>query len=138
MVEFEPKIIAFCCHYCAYAAADLAGIMRMKYPPNVRIIRLPCTGKLDVVYLLKAFENKADGVMVVGCEKGSCHFTSGNLRAEKRVAYAKELLKEVGIEPERLEMYFLSSSMAGRFVQVVNEMTERIKKLGPSLIAKGS
>ena len=128
---FEPKIVAFCCHYCAFAAADLAGTMRLQYPPNVHIVRLPCTGKLDALYLLKAFEEGADGVMVAGCEEGSCHFTNGNFRAKKRVQHVRSLLEQIGIEGERLEMFNLSSSMGPRFAEIAREMTERIKKLGP-------
>jgi F420-non-reducing hydrogenase iron-sulfur subunit len=130
---FEPKIIAFCCHYCAFAAADLAGTMRLLYPPNVHIVRLPCTGKVDALYLLKAFEEGADGVFVAGCEEGSCHFQSGNIRAKKRVQYVKELLQQIGIESGRLEMFNLSSSMGERFAQIAREFTARIRELGPLL-----
>ncbi len=132
--DFEPKIIAFCCHYCAYGAADMAGSMRLKYPSNVKIVRLPCTGKSDVLYLLKAFEAGADGVYVAGCEEGSCHFIEGNFRARKRVAYTKKILEEIGFDSERLEMYNMSTSAGPKFVEVAWEMTEKIKKLGPSPI----
>ena len=131
MSEFEPKIVAFCCDFCAFAAADLAGAMRLQYSPNVRIIRLPCTGKVDALHLLKALEDGADGVFVAGCLEGQCHYLEGNLRAKKRVAYAKRLLEEVGIAPERVEMFNLSAAMGGRFAEIVEEMTERITKLGP-------
>lgn len=130
--EFEPNIVAFCCHYCAYSAADLAGTMRLQYPSNVRIIKLPCTGKIDVIHLLRAFEDLADGVYVAGCEEGSCHFLEGNLRAKKRVQHAKELLEEIGIGGDRLEMFNMSASMGPRFAEVAQEMTDRIKKLGPT------
>ncbi len=129
---FEPQIIAFCCHYCAYAAADLAGSARMQYSPNVKIIRLPCSGKVDVLHILHAFETGADGVYVAACLEGGCHFLQGNLRAKKRVAYAKQLLEEVGIESERLGMYNLSSAMGGEFARIANEMTEKIRELGPT------
>lgn len=129
--DFEPKIVAFCCHYCAFAAADLAGVLRLKYPPNVHIIRLPCTGRLDSLYLLKAFEVGADGVMVAGCLEGSCHFITGNLRAKKRVLAVKNLLERLGIEKERLEFFNLSSAQGERFAQIAREMTERIRALGP-------
>jgi F420-non-reducing hydrogenase iron-sulfur subunit len=132
MSEFEPKIVAYCCNFCAFAAADLAGAMRIQYPPNVRIIRLPCTGKIDAIHLMKAFEDGADGVFVAGCLEGQCHYLEGNLRAKKRVAYVKRLLAEVGIEPERAEMFNLSSAMGGRFAEIVEEMTQRIKELGPA------
>ena len=102
MSEFEPKIVAYCCNFCAFAAADLAGAMRVQYPPNVRIIRLPCTGKVDAIHLMKAFEDGADGVFVAGCLEGECHYLEGNLRAKKRVAYVKRLLSEVGTDPQRV------------------------------------
>jgi coenzyme F420-reducing hydrogenase delta subunit/NAD-dependent dihydropyrimidine dehydrogenase PreA subunit len=104
----------------------------MQYPPNVRLIRLPCSGKADITYILRAFETGVDGVIVAGCLKGGCHFVEGNLQAEKRVQFAKTLLDAIGIGGERLEMFFFSSSMATRFVEIVKEMTERIRKLGPS------
>lgn len=136
MSEFEPKIVAFCCNFCAFAAADLAGAMRIQYSPNVRIVKLPCTGKVDALHLMKAFEDGADGVFVAGCLEGQCHYLKGNFRAKKKVAYVKRLLEEVGIEPERVEMYNLSSAMGGRFAEIVEEMTERIKGLGPTYISK--
>jgi F420-non-reducing hydrogenase iron-sulfur subunit len=132
MSDFEPKIVAFCCNFCAFAAADLAGAMRVQYPPNVRIIRLPCTGKVDAIHLMKAFEDGADGVFVAGCMEGECHFLEGNLRAKKRVTYTKRLLEEVGTDPNRVEMFNLSSAMGGRFAEIVEEMTQRIKELGPA------
>ncbi len=135
--DFEPKIVAFCCHYCAYTAADLAGSMRLQYPPNIRIIRLPCTGKVDVLHLLRAFEDGADGVYVAGCMEGDCHFINGNFRAKKRVQYAKKLLDEIGFGGERLEMFNMSAAMGTRFAEVAKEMVERIKKLGPSPIRGG-
>ena len=131
MSDFEPKIVAYCCNFCAFAAADLAGAMRVQYPPNVRIIRLPCTGKVDAIHMMKAFEDGADGVFVAGCMEGECHFLEGNLRAKKRVAYVKRLLEEVGTNPQRVEMFNLSSAMGGRFGEIVEEMTQRIKELGP-------
>jgi F420-non-reducing hydrogenase iron-sulfur subunit len=132
----DLELLAFCCHYCAYAAADLAGSMRLQYPDNVRILRFPCTGKIEVNYLLEAFERGIDGVLVAGCLEGGCHFQEGNLRAKKRVARAKELLAEAGIEPERLEMYNLSSAEGARFAEIVTEMMERLKNLGPSPLKK--
>ncbi len=132
MSQFEPKIVAFCCNFCAFAAADLAGAMRLQYPPNVRIIKVPCTGNVDAIHLLKAFEEGADAVFVAGCLEGQCHYLEGNTRAKKRVAYVKKLLAEVEIEPERAEMFNLSSAMGGRFAEIAEEMTDRIKKLGPT------
>lgn len=138
MENFEPVVVAFCCHYCAYTAADLAGTMRLQYPPNLRIIRVPCTGKVDVLFLLKAFEEGADGVYVAGCLEGDCHFLKGNLRAKKRVAWAKHLLAEIGLGGERLEMYNMSAAMGPRFAEVAREMTEKVRKLGPSPIKKNA
>ena len=134
--DFEPQIVAFCCHYCSYAAADLAGSMRLQYPTNIKIIKIPCTGKIDVMYLLSAFEKGADGVIVAGCEEGSCHFINGNIRAKKKVQYTKNILDEIGIGGERLEMYNLSAAMGHRFAEITREMTERIKKLGPNPLSK--
>lgn len=131
-MEQEPIILAFCCHYCAYAAADLAGSMRLQYPSNASVLRLPCTGKIEVDYLLAAFERGVDGVIVAGCLEGGCHFLEGNLRARKRVGRARELLAEIGLEPERLEMFNLSSAEGPRFAEIVTLMTERLRKLGPS------
>ncbi len=131
MSDFEPKIVAYCCNFCAFAAADLAGAMRVQYSPNVRIILLPCTGKVDAIVLMKAFEDGADGVFVAGCMEGECHFMEGNLRAKKKVAYVKRLLEEVGTDPQRIEMFNLSSAMGGRFAEIVEEMTKRVKEIGP-------
>jgi coenzyme F420-reducing hydrogenase delta subunit len=129
---FEPKIAAFCCHYCAYSAADLAGSMRLQYPPNVRVVRLLCTGKVDPIFFLKAFEGGADGVFVAGCMEGDCHFLQGNFRAKKRVQYAKQLLDEVGLGSKRLEMFNMSAGEGTKFAAAVAEMTARIRRLGPS------
>lgn len=128
----EPKILALCCHYCAYAAADLAGSMRLQYAPNVRVLRLPCTGKLDAAYILKAFERGVDGVIVAGCLEGGCHFQEGNLRAKNRTTLVRQMLEEAGLEPERLQMFNLSSADGPRFVEIVELMTDRIRKLGPN------
>ncbi len=128
----QPVILAFCCHYCAYAAADLAGTMRLQYPCDVRVLRLPCTGKIEVNYILAAFERGVDAVFVAGCLEGGCHFQEGNLRARRRVERAKQFLAETGIEPERLEMFNLSSAEGTRFAEIVNEMSARVTNLGPS------
>jgi F420-non-reducing hydrogenase iron-sulfur subunit len=111
--------------------------MRLSYPTHIKIIKLPCTGKIDVVYLLKTFLSGADGVYVAGCMEGDCHYLTGNLRARKRVEYAKKILDEVGIGGERLEMYNMSAAQGPRFVEVANEMNEKIKNLGPSPIKGG-
>ena len=129
-MDDEPLILAFCCHYCAYAAADLAGSMRLQYPDNLRMLRLPCTGKLEVNYVLAAFERGIDGVIVAGCLEGGCHYLEGNLRARRRVERARQLLAEIGLEPERLEMFNLSSAEGPRFAEIARTMVERIKRLG--------
>lgn len=133
MGEFEPKIVAFCCHYCAYSAADLAGSMRLQYSPSIRVVEMPCSGTIDHRVILDAFEKGADGVYVAGCMEGDCHFLKGNFRAKKRVNKSvKKLLDDIGLGSERLEFYNLSAAMGPRFAEIANEMTERIKKLGPS------
>ena len=128
----RPLILAFCCHYCAYAAADLAGSMRLQYPGDVRVLRFPCTGKIEPNHILTAFEHGVDGVMVAGCLEGGCHFLEGNLRARRRIERVRQLLDEIGIEPERLEMFNLSSAEGPRFAAIATEMSQRIARLGPS------
>lgn len=132
MKDFEPKILAFCCEYCGYAAADLAGSMKLSYPPNVKIIRIPCSGRVDALTLLKAVENGVDGAFIFACLEGNCHFVKGNLRAKKRVAYLKELLKECGLEEERVGIYNQSSAMGVQFAEAAKEATRRIEALGPN------
>lgn len=126
----EPKVVAFCCTYCAYTAGDLAGSMRLEYAPNVRVVKILCTGKIDAVLLLRAFEDGADAVYVAGCALGDCHFQEGNLRAIQTVAYAKKLLGEIGLEPERLEFFHIPASAGPLFAQRADEMTARAKQLG--------
>jgi len=137
MENFEPVIVAFCCHYCAYTAADMAGSMRLSYPANVKIVRVPCSGKVDTIHMLKALEKGADGVMVAGCLEGDCHFKSGNTKAARRVVFVKKLLEEIGIEPDRLAMFTMSAGMGTRFAQVAGEFTEQIRKLGPNPVCAG-
>lgn len=134
---FEPQILAYCCKYCAYAAADLAGSMRLEYPTNVKIIQLPCSGRVDILHLLEAIEKGADGVYVAGCLEGECHFVEGNLKTRRKVEAAKKILAAAGIEPERVEMYNISSAMGPRFAEIAEEMTERIKALGPTPVVHG-
>ena len=134
--DFEPEIIVFACHYCAYAAADLAGSMRLQYPSNIRMIKLPCTGKLEVIHLLRAIEAGADGVYAAGCMEGECHYLKGNLWARKRIDHVKDLLSELGLEPERVEMYNMSSAMGAKFAEVATEFTGRIKALGPNPVKR--
>lgn len=133
---FEPQIIAFCCNYCSYAAADLAGSIRMTYPANVKIVLVPCSGRVDPLHLIHALEKGADGVFVAGCREGDCHFETGNIKAKKRAAYVRGLLEEMGIEPERVEMFNIAASDAPKFVQVARTVTEKIRHLGPGLKTK--
>jgi F420-non-reducing hydrogenase iron-sulfur subunit len=128
----DMKIVAFTCTYCAYNAADLAGSMRLQYPHTVRVVKLLCTGKIEPILLLEAFRHGADAVFVAGCMEGECHFVEGNLRARQVVEYAKDLVEDAGIDPRRLEMFNMSASMAQKFVQAVETMSERLKELGPS------
>ncbi len=128
---FEPVIISFCCRWCSYAAADLAGSMRLQYPANVRIVLVPCTGRVDVIHILKAFEDGVDGVFLSGCLIGDCHYLTGNVRATKKVARAKNILKGLGIDPGRVEIYYNSSAMGPQFAQTCRDFTDRIKTLGP-------
>ena len=132
MKSFEPVIVAFCCHYCAYTAADMAGSMRRCYPFNVHILRVPCSGKVDAIHIMKAFQKGADGVYVAGCLEGDCHFKDGNFKAARRVAYVKRLLDEIGVGGERLEMITMSAGMGERFAVTASEFTEKIRRLGPN------
>ncbi|OPY76318.1 MAG: Methyl-viologen-reducing hydrogenase, delta subunit [Syntrophorhabdus sp. PtaU1.Bin058] len=130
--RFEPEIIAFCCEYCGYAAADLAGSMRLSYPANLKIVKIPCTGRFDIIHALKAFEAGADGIFVFGCLEGNCHFEVGNLRAKKRVEHLRRILDECGIGGERVGMYNMSSAMGRQFAEAAREVTEKIRGLGPN------
>jgi F420-non-reducing hydrogenase iron-sulfur subunit len=134
METFEPVIVAFACHYCAYTAADMAGSMRLNYPPNIKIVRVPCTGKVDVIHIMRALQRGADGVYVAGCLEGDCHFNNGNVRARHRVERVKKLLEEIGIGPERVEMLNMSAGMGPKFAQTAIEFTEKIRQLGPNPI----
>ena len=137
MIQNEkPIILALCCHYCAFAAADLAGSMRLQYPASVRVLRFPCTGKIEVNYIMEAFENGVDGVLVAGCLQGGCHFKEGNLRARRRVERTKKILEELGLEPQRVEMFNLSSAEGTRFAEIVGIMHERLQNLKPSPFRK--
>lgn len=130
--EMHFQIVAFCCHYCAYAAADLAGVLRLKYPAEVRIVEIPCSGRLDPLEVLHTLENGADGIMVAGCLEGDCHFQEGNINARRRVKRLKALIESIGLEPERIEMFNMSSAMGQQFAKAANEMTDRITELGPN------
>ncbi len=131
-MSFEPRILSFNCHWCSYAAADLAGIMRIQYPPNVRIIRVMCSGMVHSNLVVEAFQKGADGVMVTGCRQGECHYVDGNRKAEMRMVVVEEMLDTLGLEQERFRLVWCSSSEADRFVAAVREMTETVRALGPS------
>ncbi len=132
VADSDGTILAFCCNFCAYAAADLAGARRMQYPVNVRIVHVPCTGKVEVEHLLAALERGIDGVLVAGCLEGGCHFVEGNLRAKRRIEAARQTLDEIGLGRERLRMVNLSASEAPTFVARVLEMVEAVSSLGPN------
>ena len=129
---FLPEVTAFTCNYCGYMAADTAGSLREQYPANVKLLRLPCTGKTDVQYLLDAFEQGADAVFVLACSLGNCHHVRGNERGKARVERAKGILRQIGLEPERLEMFFVSGGMGATFARIAQGMTARAVALGPS------
>ncbi len=135
---FEPELTAFTCIYCGSMAADTAGALRLTYPANVKLFRFPCTGKVDVEYMLKAFEEGADGVYIVACPIGNCHHVHGNVRATKRLAYARELLEEIGLDGDRLGIFYMSGSQAHGFANAAAQMTERVRRLGPSPLRRRS
>lgn len=137
MDNFEPKIVGFCCNWCAYAGADLAGISRCQYPPNLRMIRLMCSGAVAPVYVLEAFQRGADGVFIGGCHPRDCHYLEGNYKTLRRVALLKKLLPQLGIEPERLRLEWVSAAEGQRFAQVVADFIAEIKRLGPSPLKQG-
>jgi len=138
MGEFEPKIIGFLCNWCSYAGADLAGVSRIQYPPNIRIVRVMCSGRIDPVIPLEVFAKGADGVLVLGCHPGDCHYVDGNLHAERKIKMLKKLLALTGLEPERLRLDWVSASEGQRFARIVTEFTEQTKKLGPSPLSEGN
>ncbi len=135
---WEPKIVAFFCTWCTYTAADLAGMSRMTYAPNARIVRFMCSGRVDPQFVLKAFQEGADGVLIGGCHPGDCHYQSGNYKALRRITLLKRLLKEMGIEPERLRLEWISASEGDRVQKVMNEMTAKIRQLGPLHVERPS
>jgi len=130
--KFEPLIVGFCCNWCSYAGADLAGVSRFQYPPNIRIIRVMCTGRVSELLILKAFAVGADGVLVAGCHPGDCHYMKGNLSARRRVVGIKPFLEATGVEPERLRLAWISASEGAKFAETVRDFTQVIKELGPS------
>ncbi|MBU4373282.1 MAG: hydrogenase iron-sulfur subunit [Euryarchaeota archaeon] len=134
----EPKIIAFCCKWCSSAGADLAGTSRMKYPPNIRIIRVMCSGRLEPSYILRALELGADGVIVTGCHIGDCHYITGNEKCQKRVEMTSKLLETMGIDPRRLRLEWISAAEGARFARVMTDFVEEIKKLEPVGVFDGN
>lgn len=130
--EFEPNILGILCNWCTYAGADLAGTSRMQYPPNVRVIRIMCTGRLDPAFVLKALSVGADGVLISGCHIGDCHYLAGNFKSRRRVALLRKLIEEYGYDRERLRMTFVSASEGALWAEVVQDMVNTIKKLGPN------
>ena len=129
--NFEPVIVGFLCNWCSYRAADLAGTSRIKMPPNVRPIRIMCTGRLDPAFVLKSLREGADGVLVMGCHPGQCHYVEGNYKAMRRIALLKRILKQFGLEDERVRLEWASAAEGPKFAATVTEMTESIRKLGP-------
>jgi F420-non-reducing hydrogenase iron-sulfur subunit len=132
---FEPRIVAFFCNWCTYTAADLAGISRMTYAPNVRVIRLMCSGRLDPQFVLAALRGGADGVLIGGCHPGDCHYQLGNYNAQRRVLLLKRMLRAMGIEDERVRLEWISAAEGEKVQRVCNEMTEQIRALGPLHLA---
>ena len=130
--SFEPLIVAFCCNWCSYAGADLAGTGRMAYPANVRIIRVPCSGRVNPSFIIRAFQRGADAVIVAGCHPGDCHYHSGNFYTRRRLSVFKRLLEYLGIEPERFQVRWISGSEGGKFAQVMTDLTVKIRTLGPN------
>lgn len=130
--NWEPKIVAFLCSWCSYAGADLAGVSRLQYPPNVRIIKVPCSGRINPVFILKALQEGWDGVLVSGCHPGDCHYITGNYYARRRFAVLKRLLEFVGIEEGRVQFSWVSAGEGEKFSKVIKEVTETVVKLGPA------
>lgn len=133
---FEPNLLAFCCNWCSYAGADLAGLSRLKYPPNIRIIRTMCSGRVDPQFVVDAFENGADGVLIAACHLGDCHYISQNYKTYKRVNLLHKLMDSFGIEKDRLRLEFISAGEGNKFADTVIEMVDKLKELGPSALNK--
>lgn len=130
--DFEPNIIGFLCNWCSYAGADLAGTSRIKYPPNIKSIRVMCSGRVDPVFILEALKKGADGVLVAGCHPGDCHYQSGNYKTNRRIKLLRKLLEEMGIEPGRVRFEYVSASEGQKFASVVSEFVDELKKMGPN------
>ena len=137
-MSFEPKIVAFLCNWCSYRGADMAGTSRMKSAPNVRPIRVMCSGRVEPTFILKAFEAGADGVLVLGCHPGDCHYTEGNYKAARRIPLLKRMLEQFGIEDERVRLDWVSASEGANFASIVNDVTAKIRELGPFLKQAGT
>jgi F420-non-reducing hydrogenase iron-sulfur subunit len=133
---FEPNLLAFCCNWCSYAGADLAGLSRLKYPPNIRIIRTMCSGRVDPQFVVDAFENGADGVLIAACHLGDCHYISQNYKTYKRVNLLHKLMDSFGIQKDRLRLEFISAGEGNKFADTVIEMVDKLKELGPSPLNK--
>lgn len=136
--SFEPKIVAFCCNWCSYSGADLAGTNRLQYPTNLKIIRVPCSGRIDPFFVVKAFQRGADGVMIAGCHPGDCHYTTGNYYTRRRYLLIKRLLEFMGLEEGRFDVSWISASEAIKFQEMAIRVRERVKKLGPNQIMGNS
>jgi F420-non-reducing hydrogenase iron-sulfur subunit len=137
--SFEPKIVAFLCNWCSYAGADLAGVSRFQYPTNIRVIKVPCSGRINPMYIIKALYSGVDGILVSGCHPGDCHYISGNYFARRKFALVKRFLEYIGIEPERVQFSWVSAAEGVRFAQIIDKVTTEIKKLGPlTYFRKGS
>jgi coenzyme F420-reducing hydrogenase delta subunit len=130
--DWTPKIVAFLCNWCSYAGADLAGVSRMQYAPDIRVIRVPCSGRVNPLYILSALNRGADAVLVSGCHPGDCHYISGNLVARRKFSMLKNFLEHVGIEPERVQFSWVSASEGARFAALVEKVVEDVKRIGPS------
>ncbi len=130
--EFKPNIVGFACNWCTYQGADLAGSLRYKYPTTVKLIRIPCSGRMNLEFVLEALANGADAVFIGGCHIGDCHYKNGNYKAERRIALLKKLLPELGFEEERVRLEWISGAEGKKFADVMNEYTEQITKLGPN------
>jgi len=134
MDNFEPKIVAFCCNWCSYAGADLAGTSRIQYSPNIRVIRVMCSGRVNPLFVLKALSIGADGVLVLGCHPGDCHYIEGNYKTMRRIPLLKKMLKQLGIEEERVRLEWVSASEGAKFAEATDSFTQSIKNLGPNTL----
>jgi F420-non-reducing hydrogenase iron-sulfur subunit len=132
MTDYEPNIIGFLCNWCSYAGADLAGTSRMKYPPNIKSIRVMCSGRVDPVFILEALKKGADGVLVAGCHPGDCHYQSGNYKTNRRIKLLRKLLDELSIDPKRVRFEYVSASEGQKFATIVTEFVDELKKMGPN------